>query len=98
VFSIALPTKCDPPAVFLHAWSPDGKQIGLGICSQSPDLENGLWILNVEKKEWKKIASGDWTMPAWSPDGSKIAVDYRDFRHQEYEVWVIETKNLENAK
>jgi hypothetical protein len=50
----------------------------------------------METKEFKKIASGPCTMPAWSPDGSELAVDLREGERSE--VWVIETKELEKAK
>ena len=86
-----LPVK----GMFLHSWSPDGKQIGLGTCYTNSGFGNGFWIFTLETKKFKKIASGPYTMPAWSPDGSRIAVDYRG--DDRSEVWVIETKNLKKT-
>jgi Tol biopolymer transport system component len=61
--------------------------------SEKTDSADGLWILNLETKVYRKIASGPYTMPVWSPDGSKIAADYRG--SERTEVWVIEAQNLE---
>jgi Tol biopolymer transport system component len=79
-------------------WSPDGKQVGIGIFNPllNQDYDDGLWILNVKTRVYKKIGFGPFTMPAWSPDGSKIAADYRG--RNRVEVWVIETKNIQGAK
>ncbi len=62
---------------FFHSWSPDGKLIALGDYFENSESNYGLWILNLETKTYKKIASGPYTMPFWSPDGSKIAIDFR---------------------
>jgi WD40 repeat protein len=89
--NIPLPTTGDAGNSFC-TWSPDGKQIGLGVAySQSGD--SGCWILDLKTKVFKKIVSGPYSMPVWSPDGSKIALDNRD--PENVEVWVIEVKNLE---
>jgi eukaryotic-like serine/threonine-protein kinase len=92
ISSVPLPVS----GFFFHSWSPDGKQLGVGNCYDNSGYNNGFWILNMETKECRKIASGPYTMPVWSPDGSKIALDYRG--EGVCEVWVIETKNLKKAK
>ena len=88
VLAVPLPTK---GGSFL-SWSPDGKQIGVGSCYSQALSECGVCIVDLKTKECKRIASGRYTMPFWSPDGSKIVMDYR--RDQNMEVWVIETKDL----
>ena len=89
--TIALPAK----GMIFPCWSPEKKQIGLGI--ESSDQESGgLWSFNLETQQYKQILSGPYTIPVWSPDGSKIAFDRRDGNRNE--VWVIETKYLNTAK
>ena len=54
--------------------------------------ECGVCIVDLKTKACKKIAAGRYTMPFWSPDGSRIAMDYR--REPVLEVWVMETKDV----
>lgn len=93
VLSIPLPTK----GCVFHSWSPDGKQIGVGDCYSQNSSDCGVWILDLKTKEFKKVASGRYTLPFWSADGSKIAVDYR-WSAQDADVWVIEAKRLQKLK
>ncbi len=76
---------------FVAGWSPDGKLPGYG--SYGGDNAVGLWIMNVETGKVIQVAEGPFTAPAWSPDGSKLALDRRAGAASE--VWIIETKDLE---
>ncbi len=69
----------------LYAWelpgnpqvSPDGGKIvyeALSIDKESDEYRSTLWLIDGDA-EPRKLTSGQWndSMPAWSPDGSKIA-------------------------
>lgn len=86
--SITLPTS----GFLFHAWSPDGKRIALGCCYGKPE-EQGLWILDVDSRQYREVVRGPFTMPAWSPDGTRLSFDLRD--GAQHEIWMIETKDLE---
>ena len=75
---------------FLGGFSPDGKQIGYGGYGRGDDF--GVWVFDLETGRAARLASGPFTMPAWSPDGSKIALDLRVSTGDE--VWMIEAKAL----
>jgi Tol biopolymer transport system component len=79
----------------LAGWSADGTQVGYGGFGY--DDRVGLWIYDVQDGKSKKILDGPCTMPAWSPDGSKLIFDFRPHRNR-HEVWMIETKSLEKGK
>jgi hypothetical protein len=52
-------------------WSPDVKQIAFRLNARAlADAEPGIWIMNADGKERRRIADGD--LPKWSPDGRKI--------------------------
>ncbi len=79
----------------LAGWSADGTQVGYGGFGY--DDRVGLWIYDVQSGKSKKILDGPCTMPAWSPDGSKLVFDFRPDRNR-HEIWMIETKSLEKRK
>jgi dipeptidyl aminopeptidase/acylaminoacyl peptidase len=71
-------------------WSPDGRLLAFG--GQGIDERTGLWILDVEKNHVVRVAGGQFTMPAWSADGSQLACTL----HQRTGsgIWTVATKNL----
>jgi serine/threonine protein kinase/formylglycine-generating enzyme required for sulfatase activity len=95
-FSIAVPTK----GFFFHCWSRDKKQIILtsGFSVGSSESDYGAWILDLETKELRQVLSGHYTVAAWSPDGSKIAVDDRPSNENNTRIWIIETKEIAAQK
>lgn len=51
-------------------WSPDGKRIVYD--SESQDEGQGIWVANADGSEERKLIDNG-SVPAWSPDGTKIA-------------------------
>lgn len=80
-----------PSRGVLAGWSPDGKWIGLGGYGFTDPV--GLWLLKADTGELRKVADGSATLPAWSPDGHKIAFDVR--LPTGMEVWVMDAKGLD---
>jgi WD40 repeat protein len=76
----------------LPGWSPDGKYLGFG--GQGNGDLAGLWIVDIARRQAVKVVGGAFTMPAWSPDGSKLTCDLR--LGTSNEIWLLETKNLES--
>ncbi|MHC4400048.1 MAG: DUF1559 family PulG-like putative transporter [Planctomycetota bacterium] len=79
---------------FLGGWSPDGKRVGFGGFG-AHDVA-GLWTVNVENGQVVRISAGPCTMPAWSPDGSKIAFDLR--AGESNEIWMVDTDALDKLE
>ena len=75
-------------------WSPDGKY--LGIFGFGADGGPRFWVLEVSSGRAVQVAKGPLNVPAWSPDGSKLAFDLR--LESGWEIWMIETKVLANMK
>jgi len=71
------------PSAFT-TWSPDGRELSVGGYDVST---LGLWIYNIETQEATKVLSGPVTLGAWSPDGSRMALDVR---YPYFEIWVAE--------
>jgi formylglycine-generating enzyme required for sulfatase activity/serine/threonine protein kinase len=84
--SYRLPFK----ALALVGWSPDGKQVGLGPSGRTTGM--GLWIVNMDTGAVVQAAEGEYTRPAWSPDGLKLAFDRQDNGLDE--IWIVETRTL----
>ncbi|GCF06617.1 TolB family protein [Dictyobacter arantiisoli] len=62
----------------LFTWSPDGTRIAYERLADSPApfLSAGLWLLDSTSGQQQRLADvdgGHGYMPAWSPDGQKIA-------------------------
>ena len=74
-------------------WSPDGKSIGYGGYGHHDTP--GLWILDVETGGVRQLSKGFFTMPEWSPDGTKLAVGLR--LRDGFQVWMIDAKALPPA-
>jgi WD40 repeat protein len=72
----------------LGGWSPDSRQFGFG--GWNADDRMPCIILDVETGLARQVAAHGLTMPAWSPDGTKITFDLR-FR-TETEIWMIDAE------
>jgi hypothetical protein len=79
---------------FLGGWSTDGKQITFGGYGLGDNVS--LWCVNIETGRAARLASAWVTMPDWSRDGSKIALDLRS--REGNEVWTIDAKALEKLQ
>jgi hypothetical protein len=76
------------------AWSPDGKQVAIGSIGGTNQV--GLWLLDIETGRKTLIADGPWTLPVWSPDGTKFTFQYRG--PGENSIWIINAKELARQK
>jgi len=63
------------------AWSPDGSRIAFVSDYRAYDFVFDVWVANPDGSDMKPLIMGpfsaaaiDYSQPAWSPDGSKIAV------------------------
>ncbi|MGA2617426.1 MAG: hypothetical protein ABSF26_07440 [Thermoguttaceae bacterium] len=74
----------------LLGWSPDGKRLAFG--DQGSGQSGGLWLLDIERNQAVRVALGPVTMPAWSPDQSRLAFDLN--LPSGPQIWTIETKNM----
>lgn len=81
-----------PGAGFLGSWSPDGKQFGFG--GYGSDL--AMIILDCQTERGVEFAPQWLTLPAWSPDGLKVAFDVRG--PAGFEIWMIAAKALAQGK
>jgi TolB protein len=62
---------------FHPAWSPDGRRIAFTVgtyISEFPPL--GMWVINPDGSDARRIGLCDGELPVWSPDSSEIA--FRD--------------------
>lgn len=75
----------------LVGWSPDGNQVAYGSYGVSDNV--GLWLYDLASAKTKRILSGQYTMPVWSPDGKWLAFDLRPAGL--WEVWAMEAEKLE---
>jgi hypothetical protein len=79
---------------FLAGWSADGKRLGFGGYGGSDAV--GLWIVDVESGSAKRLASRQFTLFAWSRDGSKVALDRR--LGADKEIWTMDAKALRDIR
>jgi thiol-disulfide isomerase/thioredoxin len=75
----------------LGGWSTDGKQITFGGYGLGDNV--GLWCVNIQTGRAARLASGWVTMPDWSRDGSKVALDLRS--REGNEVWQVDAEAIE---
>jgi Tol biopolymer transport system component len=89
-----------PGEVFHPDWSPDGAQIAVDVRT---DGGGEIWVVNadgtnaaaiVRRSTDCAISCGDVTLPAWSPDGSKIAFVRFQFGPSGLEGAVIEVQDI----
>ncbi|MFD3164606.1 TolB family protein [Herpetosiphon sp. NSE202] len=72
-------------------WSPDGRWLVV-IC-YFDGFDNQIWLVNPTTAEWRQLTNtvGDYQWPAWSPDGTQIAVIWRkpaEFAPNDYVITV----------
>jgi thiol-disulfide isomerase/thioredoxin len=79
---------------FLGSWSPDGKYIAYGGYGYHD--KPGLWMVKVDTGESRQLLQGFYTMPAWSPDGSKMSIDQR--LRGNFQVWVMDAPKFDSLK
>jgi hypothetical protein len=72
------------------SWSADGKQLGFGGFGGEDPVP--FHVLDVGSGRRMFVGPQWLTLPAWSPDGSKLSFDVRSSHG--WEIWLIETKNL----
>ena len=70
----------------LGGWSPDSREFGFG--GWNADDPMPCIILDVETGLARQVASRLLTMPAWSPDGTKITFDLR--LRTGTEIWMMD--------
>jgi len=74
----------------LPGWSPDSRFLGFGALESE---EKDLWLLDISTGKLRRLLSGWSTLPSWSPDGTRLAFDFRS-PVAGYQVWVIELKTF----
>ena len=76
-----------PPGIgVLGGWSPDNREFGFGGWNAGDPMP--CIILDVESGLARQVASRGLTLPAWSPDGTKITFDLR--LSTGTEIWMID--------
>ncbi|HWB09360.1 MAG TPA: redoxin family protein [Pirellulales bacterium] len=79
----------------LVGWSPDSKQVACGGFGVGDRV--GLFLFDLAGGQVKQMATGQYTLPVWSPDGKWLAFDLRG-ESGDWQVWAIETKQLATLK
>jgi Tol biopolymer transport system component len=54
---------------------------------------SGLWVLQLDTGEAVRVLAGPCTLPAWSPDGTRLSFDLRLATGSE--IWVIDAKVID---
>ena len=72
-------------------WSPDCRQFGLG--GRHANDSGPCLVLDVQSGLARRVASRCLTMPAWSPDGTKITFDLR--LETGTEIWMFDAAAIE---
>ncbi|HVX11620.1 MAG TPA: redoxin family protein [Pirellulales bacterium] len=79
----------------LVGWSPDSKQVAYGGFGGGDQV--GLFVLDLAEGQVKQIATGQYTLPVFSPDGNWLAFDLRG-ESGDWQLWAIETDQLDTLK
>jgi Tol biopolymer transport system component len=74
----------------LGGWSPDSREFGFGGWNSDDPMP--CIILEVETGLARQVASRWLTMPAWSPDGTKVTFDLR--LSTGTEIWMIDAEAI----
>ena len=83
------------PRGFVGAWHPEGKRLAFGSYGHGENY--GSWMVDTETGECRSLIRGDVTMPIWSPNGAKLAIDLRDGMKSD-EIWVFDAPAWEDLK
>ncbi len=75
----------------LGGWSPDSREFGFG--GFNPDDPMPCIILDVETGLAHQVAFHSLTMPAWSPDGTKLTFDLR--LKSGTEIWMMDAEAIQ---
>jgi Tol biopolymer transport system component len=78
----------------LVSWSPDGKQVAFG--GGGDFGRAGLWLLDLQTGRRMLVAAGQWSLPVWSPDGSKFTFQYRGPGQRA--IWIVDAQELARLK
>lgn len=77
VYQVSLPTYSIKPDYGI-AWSPDGKTLAFIQHNNNQDVTS-LFILDMASGTTKALISSKWMgYPAWSPDGTMLAINHGD--------------------
>jgi serine/threonine protein kinase len=79
---------------FLAGFSSENMTIGFGGWGAWDPLK--FSIMDIETGTVRQVLPEAFTMPAWSPDGSKVAVDLRE--RQRWEIWLLDAAAFHPAK
>jgi Tol biopolymer transport system component len=71
-------------------WSPDSREFGFGVWN--PMDPTPCFILDVEASLARRVEPRSLTMPAWSPDGTKITFDRRLITRTE--IWIFDAEAI----
>ena len=70
------------------AWAPDGESIAF-VPRAASDAAGGVWLMDADGTNLRRLTSGPDTQPRWSPDGKQIAfTSMRDGNREIYTVSV----------
>lgn len=67
-------TEFEPYVFTRPTWSPDGTRISFGLSTPEPFEEHGLFVMNADGSDLQRFET-EFSDRAWSPAGSKIALE-----------------------
>jgi Tol biopolymer transport system component len=79
----------------LPTWSHDGKLVSAAGYGGTDEAE--LMLLNPATGESARLAGNGYIMPAWSPDGTQVVVDYRP-KNGPWSIWLFPAAKLDELK